>query len=132
LQQSSVICEENYSVFLRYCNQNFETRLSLAGRLGTWSTRGWNQAGMKKKREKEKPDVTWWPDWPDQNLVAYPLTFVCFVFLLKRRRFDYFLKNNWSDRPGDLVKTLELGLWTGSGLKTMIITVIFNQLNIKK
>jgi hypothetical protein len=29
-----------------------------AGRPGTWPTRGWNRAGLKKKRGKKKPGVT--------------------------------------------------------------------------
>jgi hypothetical protein len=43
--------------------------------------------------------------WPGQNPVANPLTFIFFVFLLKRCRFD--LKKNW---PNDPVKTQNLNL----------------------
>jgi len=32
------------------------------------------------------------PTRPDQDPVANPLTFIFFVFLLKRRRFDFFRK----------------------------------------
>ena len=72
-----------------------------AGRPGTWPTRGWNRAGLKKKREKEKPGVTRWvdPARPDQDPVVNPLTFF-FVFLLKRRRFDF--KKKRTD-PANLV-----------------------------
>jgi hypothetical protein len=50
---------------------------------------------LKKKRRKEKPGVTRLtqrvdPARPGQDRVANPLTF---VFLLKRRRFDFFKKN---------------------------------------
>jgi hypothetical protein len=59
---------------------------------------GW----LKKKRGKKKPGVTWLTRQVDpatrltrQDPVANPLTFVFFLFyffLLKRRRFDFFLK----------------------------------------
>jgi len=57
----------------------------------TRPTRGWNWAGLKKKQGKKKPGVTRMtrrvdPAKPGQDPVANPLTF---VFLLKRRRFDY-------------------------------------------
>jgi hypothetical protein len=62
-------------------------------------TRGWNRVGLKKKRGKEKPGVD------PADLIANPLTFIFFVFfLLKRCRFDFFLKKRtnlvtWS-KPG--------------------------------
>jgi hypothetical protein len=50
---------------------------------------------VEEKRRKEKPGVTRLtqrvdPARPGQDRVANPLTF---VFLLKRRRFDFFKKN---------------------------------------
>jgi hypothetical protein len=50
-----------------------------------WSTWGWNQAGLKKKQEKEKSGVT---RQPGQKPGCNPLIF----FLLKQRRFDFFKK----------------------------------------
>jgi hypothetical protein len=47
---------------------------------------GWNRAGLKKKQGKKKPGVTQWVT--RQDPVANLLTFIFFVFLLKRRRFD--------------------------------------------
>ena len=38
---------------------------------------------------------------------------VDFFFLLKQRRFDFFLKKNLHGRPGDLVKTRNPGLGSG-------------------
>jgi hypothetical protein len=69
-------------------------------------TRGWNRVGLKKKRGKEKPGVD------PADLIANPLTFIFFVFfLLKRCRFDFFLKKK--NQPGNLVKTRNPGLGPG-------------------
>jgi hypothetical protein len=47
---------------------------------------------LKKKWGKEKPGVTRRHGLTRQYPVANPLTFVFFVFLLKRRRFDFLKK----------------------------------------
>jgi hypothetical protein len=36
---------------------SFKTRLSLTGQSGIWPIQSWNQVGLKKKHEKEKPGV---------------------------------------------------------------------------
>ena len=104
----------------------FETR---PGPTGRPRTRGWNRAGLKKKREKKKPGVTWLTRRVDLARPGCKLVDF-FFFLLKRRRFDFFIKKNW---PG---QNLEPGLWTGPAtgpsLKTMtiILSNIFLKTNI--
>ena len=61
--------------------------------------------------------------------VANPLTF---FFLLKRCRFDL-KKKNWPGRPGDLVKTRNLGIGPGRVLKLCIkILEIYNRMTCIK
>jgi len=98
-------------------HHSFETR---PGPTGRPRTRDWNRAELKKKREKKKPGVTWLTRRvdlarPGQDPVANPLTFVffLFLFLLKRRRFDFFKKKKltWPTWwPG---QNPEPGPWTG-------------------
>ena len=78
---------EEIDKFHRQSNRNGSSILSIvlkpgsAGQPVTRSTRSWNRAGLKKKREKKKPGMI---RQPGQDPVANPLTF----FLLKRYRFD--------------------------------------------
>jgi hypothetical protein len=48
-----------------------------------------------------------------QDPVANPLTFIFFVFLLKRRCFDFFKKKLIQSRPDNPVKTRNPGLGPG-------------------
>ena len=70
---------------------SFETRPGLVGRPGAETGPDW-----RKNRGKKNPV------WPGQKPDCNPLTF---VFLLKRRRFNF--KKIW---PGDPVKTRNPGL----------------------
>jgi hypothetical protein len=83
---------------------------------------------LKKKQGKKKSGATWLtrrvdPVKPDQDPVANPLTF--FFFLLKQCRFDLKKKNCPANlvtrsRPGDPVKTWNLGLGPGRPLDRVL------------
>jgi hypothetical protein len=70
---------------------------------------------LKKKQEKKKSGVTRWPGWPGQKLSCNSLIFV-FFFVLKRLRFDFFIKNInpknpvTRSKPGAPIKTRYSGL----------------------
>jgi hypothetical protein len=72
---------------------------------------------LKKKQGKEKLGVTRRPGKTRSKTWLQLVDF--FFFLLKRRRFDFFLKRI---DPGELGQNPEPGPWTGPGLKTMLMT----------
>jgi len=86
----------------------------LAGRPGTRPTRGWNRAGLKKKRGKKKLGVT---RLTRQN----PLT----CFFTKTTSF-WFKKKNWPGRPRDPVKTRNPDLKPGRVLKLCLEVFLKN------
>jgi hypothetical protein len=95
-------------------NHSFETRHGPAGRHRTRPTRGWNRVGLKKKQGKKNPV------WPGKTWLKTRLQPVNF-FLLKRCRFDFFIKKI---DPGNLVTRSKPGPWIEPGLKTMVIANI--------
>jgi hypothetical protein len=87
------ICDEQgefhiYIYILAYIAPFIVLKPGPAGRLGT---RSWSQTELKKNRERKNPV---WPGDP-----------VDFCFFFTKTTLFWFKKKNWSERPGDPVKT---------------------------